>query len=215
MGADATNSVFKPAFSLSSFTVIKRLVSSSLLSAIRVVSVAYLRLLTCLSAILIPACDSSSPAFHMMYSAYKLNKQNDNTYPCHTPFPILSQSVVPCLVLTLASWPIYRFLRRQVRWSGVPITLRIFHSLLWSTQSVVFLYLHCSFNKSSLFLLAILWNCAFSWVYLSLFPLPFVCLLFSDVCKTSSDNRFTFFAFLFWGDSFGHCLLYNVMILHP
>ena len=30
-------------------------------------------------AILIPACASSSPAFHMMYSAYKLNKQGDNT----------------------------------------------------------------------------------------------------------------------------------------
>ena len=28
----------------------------------------------------------------------------------------------------------YRFLRRQVRWSGIPISLRIFHNLLWSTQ---------------------------------------------------------------------------------
>ena len=39
---------------------------------------AYLRLLIFLSAILIPACVSSSPAFLMMYSAYKLNKQGDN-----------------------------------------------------------------------------------------------------------------------------------------
>ena len=62
---------FKPAFSLSSFTFIKRLFSSSSLSAIRVVSSAYLRLLMFLPAILIPACVSSSPAFHMMYSAYK------------------------------------------------------------------------------------------------------------------------------------------------
>ena len=37
------------------------------------------------------------------------------------------------LVLTAASWPTSRFLRRQVRWSGIPISLRIFHSLLWST----------------------------------------------------------------------------------
>ena len=29
-------------------------------------------------AILIPACASSSPAFLMMYSSYKLNKQGDN-----------------------------------------------------------------------------------------------------------------------------------------
>ena len=47
-------------------------------------------------------------------SVYKLNKQDDNIQPCCTPFPILNQSVVPCLVLTVASWPAYRFLRRQV-----------------------------------------------------------------------------------------------------
>ena len=49
---------FKPTFSLSSFTVIKRLFSSSSLSAIRVVSSVYLRLLIFLPAILIPACAS-------------------------------------------------------------------------------------------------------------------------------------------------------------
>ena len=80
-------------------------------------------------------CVSSSPPFLMMYSAYKLNKQGDNIQPWCIPFPIWSQSVVPCSVLTVASWPAYRFLKRQVRWSGIPISLRIFHSLLWSTQS--------------------------------------------------------------------------------
>ena len=65
----------KSTFSLSSFTYIKRFFSSSWLSAIRVVSSAYLRLLIFLPAILIPACASSSPAFHMMYSAFKLKKQ--------------------------------------------------------------------------------------------------------------------------------------------
>ena len=58
-----------------------------------------------------------------------------NIQPWHTPFPIWNQSVVPCLILTVASWPAYRFLGRQVRWSDIPISLRIFHSLLWSTQS--------------------------------------------------------------------------------
>ena len=72
---------FKPTFSLSSFTLIKRLFSSSPLSAIKVVSSAYLRLLIFLPAILISACASSSPAFLMMYSAYKLNKQGDNIQP--------------------------------------------------------------------------------------------------------------------------------------
>ena len=101
---------FKPAFSLSSFTFIKGLFSSSSLSAIRVVSSAYLRLLIFLPAILIPACASPSLAFHMMYSAYKLNKQGHNIQPWCTPFSIWNQSVVPCLVLTVASWPTYRFL---------------------------------------------------------------------------------------------------------
>ena len=116
---------FKPTFSFSSFTFVKRLFSSSLLSAIRVVSFVYLRLLIFLPAILIPACVSSSPAFHMIYSTYNLNKQGDNTQHWCTPFPVWNQSVVPCPVLTVASWPAYRFLRRQVRWSGTPISLRI------------------------------------------------------------------------------------------
>ena len=126
---------FKPAFSLSSYTFIKRFFSSSLLSAIRIVSSAYLRLLIFLLAILIPACTSSSLVFLMMYSADKLNKQGDNVQPWCSPFLIWNQSVVPCPVLTIASRPAYRFCRRQVRWSGIHISLRIFHSLLWSTQS--------------------------------------------------------------------------------
>ena len=140
MGPDAMIFVFwmfsfKPTFSLSSFTFIKRLLSSSSLSAIRVVSSAYLRLLIFLLEILIPACALSSPAFCVMYYAYKLNKQGDNIQPGRTPFTIWNQSVFPCPVLIIASWPAYRFLRRQIRWSGSPKSLRIFHSFLWSTQS--------------------------------------------------------------------------------
>ena len=55
-------------------------------------------------------------------------------------------------------WPAYRFLKRQVRWSGIPISLRIFHSLLWSTvkgfgiinksEIDVFLELSCLFHDS-------------------------------------------------------------------
>ena len=100
---------FKPT-SLSSFTLIKRLFSYSSLSAIRVVSSAYLMLLIFLLAILISACASSSLAFHVIYSAYKLNKQGNHIQPWCTSFPIWNQSVVPCLVLTVASWPTNRFL---------------------------------------------------------------------------------------------------------
>ena len=68
---------FKPAFSLTSFTL-KKSFSSSSLSAIRVVSSVFLWLLIFLLAILILACALSSLAFHMRYSVYELNKQGDN-----------------------------------------------------------------------------------------------------------------------------------------
>ena len=135
-------------------TFFKRLFSSSLLSAIRVVSSAYLRLLIFLLEILIPPCASSSPAFHMMYSAYKLNKQGDNVQPWCTPFPIWIHSVVPCLVLSAASWPEYRFVRK---WSGIPMSLRIFQfvvihtvkgfSVVHEAELDVFLEFSCFFYK--------------------------------------------------------------------
>ena len=55
--------------------------------------------------ILIPTWASSSQAFHVMYTALKLNKQGNNKQPWCNAFPILNQSIVPYLVLTIASWP--------------------------------------------------------------------------------------------------------------
>ena len=130
---------FKPTFSLS-FNFIKRLFRSSSLSAIRLVSSVYLRLLIFLPAILIPACASFCLAFHVMYSAYKLNKQGHKIQPWRTPFLIWNQSAVPYPVRTVASWPAYRFLSRRVRWSGIPISkyfpqfvvIHTVRSLSWS-----------------------------------------------------------------------------------
>ena len=90
MGPDAMIFVFwmlslSQFFQLSFFILIKRLFSSSSLSAIRVTSSAYLRLLIYLLAILIPAWDSSSPAF-TLYSAY-VSKQGDNIQSWYTLFP--------------------------------------------------------------------------------------------------------------------------------
>ena len=95
-----------------------------------------------------------------MYSAYKLNKQGDNIQPWHTPFPIWNQSVVPCLVLTVASWPAYRFLSRQVRWSDIPISFRIFQfivihivkgfSIVNKAEVDVFLEFSCFFDVNNL-----------------------------------------------------------------
>ena len=66
----------------------------------------------------------------------------------------------------------------------------------------------------SFFLLAILRNSAFKWVYPSFSPLPFASL-FSTICKASSDNDFAFLHFFFLGYDLDHCLLYNVMNFHP
>ena len=121
---------FKPTFSLSSFTFIKRLFSSSSLPAIRVVSSASRRLLIFLLAILIPACASSSPAFHMMYSACKLNKKGDNIQPWRTPFPILklccSMSGSNCCFLNCI---------QVTQEAGKVVWCSHLHSLLWPTQS--------------------------------------------------------------------------------
>ena len=130
MGTDAMILVFwtlsfKSAFSLSSFTFIKRLFSSSLLSAGMVMSSAYLRLLIFLPAILMPAVVHPAQLFTWC-NLHLLNRQGDNMQTCCTPFPIWNQSVVSCSVLIVASWPAYRFIRRQVRWSGIPISWRIF-----------------------------------------------------------------------------------------
>ena len=122
---------FKLALSLSPLTLIKRLISSSLLSAIKVISSAYLRLLMFLPPIFITARHSSSLAFLMICSGYRLSKQVTSRQPCSTPFSILNPSVVPYRILNVASWPTCWFLRRQVRWSGIPTYLRAFHSLLW------------------------------------------------------------------------------------
>ena len=59
--------------------------------------------------------------------------------------------------------------------------------------------LHCSLNNAFLSLFAILWNSAFSWVHLSLFPLPFAFLLSSAICKASSVHHFAFLHFFFFG----------------
>ena len=68
-----------------------------------------------------------------MYSAFKLNKQGDNIQPWHTPFQIWKQSAVLHLILTIASWPACRFIRRQVRWSDIPISWRIFQFVVIHT----------------------------------------------------------------------------------
>ena len=89
----------------SSFTLTERIFSSSSLSARTVVIICISEVADISHSILIPACDSSSPVFHMLYSAYKLNQQGGNIQPWCTPFLILNQSVFPCPVSNIALWP--------------------------------------------------------------------------------------------------------------
>ena len=155
MGPDAMILVylmlsFKLAFSLSSFTCIKRLVRLPFchLSGI----ICNLKLLIFLLPVLIPACDSSNLAFHMMYSAYKINKQ-DTIYNFDILLSNFEPARFPCSVLSAASWLAYTFLRRQVRWTGISISLRNFRSLLsyllwYILLPLYFLSDHCMYEGS-------------------------------------------------------------------
>ena len=186
MGPDAMILVFwmlsfKSVFSLSSLTFIKRFYSPSSLSAIRVVSSAYLRLLVEIPTILIPVCASFSQAFHKMYSTNKLNTQGDIVQPWRTTFPIWNQSIVQCPDLTVASWPAYRFLKRQVRWSGIPISFRIFQFVVIHTKALAY-----SMSRSRYFF----WNSrAFSMIQQMLAIWSLVSLHFRNPAWTSGSSQ--------------------------
>ena len=91
------------------------------------------------------------------------------------------------------------FIEHIFAWN-VPLVSLIFlkrsllFPILFSSTS-----LHQSLRKAFLSLLAILWNSAFKWVYLSFSPLLFTPLLFTAICKASSDSHFAFLHFFFLG----------------
>ena len=115
------------------------------------------------------------PAWHFVWCSLHMRISRVTIYSLGvlTPFPIWNQSVFPCPVLTVASWPAYRFLRRQVIWSSIPISLRIFHSFYCDLRSQK---LKCSqWSSSRCFcgiLLHFLWSnvcCQFDLWFLCLF----------------------------------------------
>ena len=117
---------FKPTFSLSSFTFIKRLFSSSLLSATRMVSSAiwsywYFSQQSWFQLVL-------HPAWHLTWCTLHISQIRRVTiYSLDILLFRFGIVCFSCPVLTIASWPACRFLSRQVRWCGIPIFLRIFH----------------------------------------------------------------------------------------
>jgi len=147
------------------------------------VSSAYLRLLIFLLAILIPACSSSSPAFLMMCFARKLNKQGDNIQPWRTPFPIWNQSVVPCPVLIVASWPAYRFLKRQLVQSYNWIIFESKRESCYGWMSIVFSWSMRSWHFSCIF---------FSEIIILMYKLCLLCMV------KFFENSKCFLRFLFF-----------------
>jgi len=105
---------FKPAFRLSSFTFIKKLFSSSLLSTIRVVSSAHLRLLIFLPAILIPACFTSDCSHEIkrclllgkkvMTNLDSILKSRDITLP--TKVRLVKAMVFPVVMYGCEGWTV-------------------------------------------------------------------------------------------------------------
>ena len=112
-------------------------------------------------------------------------------YSCHL-FLISSASVM--------SLPFLSFIEHLFAWN-VPLVSLIFLKgfLVLPTLSFSSIRLHWSLRKAFLYFFATLWNPAFSWVYLSLSPLPFASLLFSVIYKDFSDSHFAFLHFFFFG----------------
>ena len=117
---------FTPTFSLSSFTFIKRLFSSSLLSAIRVVSSAYLRLLIFLPAILIPAV--LHPVQHFSWCTLLLLSHFSRVWlsPPGCPVPgILKARTVEWVAISFSNvwkWKVKVKLLSHVQLVGTPWT---------------------------------------------------------------------------------------------
>ena len=95
---------------------------------------------------------------------------------------------------SVRSRPFLSFIKPIFAWN-VPLVSLIFlkRSLVFPNLLFSSISLHWSLRKAFLSLLAVLWNSAFKWVYLSFSPLPLACLLYSAICKASSDNFFAFF----------------------
>ena len=85
------------------------------------------------------------------------------------------------------------------RQESVPLVSLIFlkRSLVFPILLFSSISLHWSLRKAFLSLLAVLWNSAFKWVCLSFSPLLFASLLFTAICKASSDSHLLFFHFFF------------------
>ena len=122
-------------------------------------------------------------------------------YLGHEDLFFYSSSVHSChlfLTSSIRSIPFLSFIVPIFAWN-IPFVSLIFlkRSLVFTILLFSSIFLHWSLRKTFLSLLAILWNSAFKWVYLSFSPLPLASLLFSAICETSPENHFAFLHFFF------------------
>ena len=138
--------------------------------------------------------------------SWKSFLHSSSVHSCHL-FLISSASVrsIPFLFYIV---PIFAW--------NIPLVSNFLEEISSLSHSVVFPYFFTLITEKALLsLLAILWNSAFKWVYLSFFLSLLFLFFFSDICKVSSDNHFAFFHFFFFCDGLYHCLLYNIMNICP
>ena len=118
---------------------------------------------------------------------------------------LYSSSVYSCHLFlipyaSVRSIPFLSFIEPIFAWN-VPLVSLIFlkRSLVFPILLFSSISFHWLLRKAFLSLLAILWNSAFKWVYLSFSPLLFTSLLFTAICKASSDSHFAFLHVFFLG----------------
>ena len=99
---------------------------------------------------------------------------------------------------SVRSIPFLSFIKQIFAWN-IPLVSLIFlkRSLVFPILLFSFISFHWSLRKALLSVLAILLISVFKWLYLSFSPLPFASLLFTSICKPSSDNHFACYHFFF------------------
>ena len=104
------------------------------------------------------------------------------------------------LSASVGSLPFQSFIVPILTWY-VPLLTPIFLKKSLGLPTLLFssIYLHCSLTKSFLISPCYALELSVQLAVSSLSPLPFSFLLFSAVCKASSENHFAFLCFSFWG----------------
>ena len=127
----------------------------------------------------------------MVIWAVKIFLYSTSVYSCHL-FLIFPASV--------RSIPFLSFIVHIFAWKFPLISLIILErSLVFPILLFSYISLHWSLRKAFLSFLAILWNSAFKWVYLSFSPFPVASLVSIAICKASSDKHFAFLHLFFRG----------------